>query len=124
MIAGQTAAGTRGAVSNEYVNPTCLDVTLPDGESFSQEVGAGDNTFLYVIEGGLKVGATGTAVDARTMGILGPGDTVQVTAGEKTRFLLISAQPLNEPVARGGPFVMNTKEEIIQAFEDYRHNRF
>ena len=124
VIAGQTAAGTIGAVRNEYVSPTYLDVELPAGEPFSQEVGAGDNALLYVIEGNLKVGAAGTAVGARTMGILGPGDTVQVTAGEKTRFLLISAQPLNEPVARGGPFVMNTKEEIIQAFEDYRHNRF
>jgi redox-sensitive bicupin YhaK (pirin superfamily) len=124
VVAGQTAAGTTGAVRNDYVNPTYLDVTLPAGESFSQEVGADDNAFLYVIEGGLKVGAAGTAVDARTMGILGPGDTVQATAGEKTRFLLISAQPLNEPVTRGGPFVMNTKEEIIQAFEDYRLNRF
>ncbi len=48
--------------------------------------------------------------------------SVNTAAG--ARFLLVSAQPLNEPVARGGPFVMNTRDEINQAFDDYRHNRF
>jgi hypothetical protein len=57
--------------------------------------------------------------------VLGEGPTIQVTAGaEGARFLLVAAQPLHEPVARGGPFVMNTKEEIRQAFDDYKHNRF
>ena len=58
------------------------------------------------------------------MGILGNGEVIRVTASKSARFLLVSARPLNEPVARGGPFVMNTKEEVIQAFEDYRLNRF
>ena len=49
---------------------------------------------------------------------------MRVRSEQGARFLLVSAQPLNEPVARGGPFVMNTREEIMQAFDDYRHNRF
>jgi redox-sensitive bicupin YhaK (pirin superfamily) len=58
------------------------------------------------------------------LGILGAGDTVRVGSVGGARFLLVSAQPLREPVARGGPFVMNTREEVLQAFDDYQHNRF
>ena len=56
--------------------------------------------------------------------ILSEGDTVRVSSEGGARFLLVSAKPLREPVARGGPFVMNTKEEVVQAFDDYRHGRF
>ena len=124
VVAGTTSAGTTGAVHNDWVKPTYLDVTLPPGIDFEQPVGAGDNAFLYVIEGGLSVGAARKPLAQGTLGILGPGDQVRVSAENGARFLLVSAQPLNEPVARGGPFVMNTREEIAQAFEDYRLNRF
>ena len=77
-----------------------------------------------VIEGDLRVGEQGKPLAPRTLGILGAGSRVSVRTAGGARFLLVSAQPLNEPVARGGPFVMNTREEITQAFDDYRHNRF
>jgi redox-sensitive bicupin YhaK (pirin superfamily) len=124
VVAGTTSAGTTGAVKNDWVKPTYLDVTLPAGLEFEQAVGATDNTFVYVIEGELAVGDQERPLAARTLGILGPGDSVRLRAVTGARFLLVSAQPLNEPVARGGPFVMNTREEIAQAFDDYRHNRF
>jgi redox-sensitive bicupin YhaK (pirin superfamily) len=124
VVAGTTSAGTAGAVHNDWVKPTYLDVTLPADAEFEQGVGAGDNTFLFVIEGELRVGDRLQPLGRRLLGILGPGDTVRVRSEHGARFLLVSAQPLNEPVARGGPFVMNTREEIIQAFEDYRYNRF
>jgi len=124
VVAGITSAGTVGAVNNDWVTPTYLDVTLPAGLAFEQPVGTGDNAFLYVIEGALTVGAAPQPLAQGMLGILGPGDRVRVSAAEDARFLLVSAQPLNEPVARGGPFVMNTREEIIQAFDDYRNNRF
>jgi len=125
VIAGATSEGTVGVVRNEFVHPTYLDVTLPAGQSFAQAVDQTDNTFLFVIDGDLEVGGQGTKLTRRTLGILGEGERVTVKAPEgASRFLLVSAQPLNEPVARGGPFVMNTREEIIQAFEDYKHNRF
>jgi redox-sensitive bicupin YhaK (pirin superfamily) len=125
VIAGITSEGTMGVVKNEFVHPTYLDVSLPAGQSFEQSVSAADSTFLFVIEGELNVDKQGTGLGRRMLGILGEGDRVRVQAtSESTRFLLVSAQPLNEPVARGGPFVMNTKEEIVQAFDDYRHNRF
>jgi redox-sensitive bicupin YhaK (pirin superfamily) len=124
VVAGTTSDGTVGAVKNDWVKPTYLDVTLPAGLYFGQAVGAGDNTFLYVIEGELVVGAGHKPLGRNNLGILGPGERVQVSTSAGARFLLVSAQPLNEPVARGGPFVMNTREEIAQAFDDYRHNRF
>jgi len=125
VIAGTTNDGTVGVVKNEYVHPTYLDVSLPAEQSFEQSVSETDNTFLFVIEGELNIGRQGTSLERRMLGILGEGDRVRVQAtSEPARFLLVSAQPLNEPVARGGPFVMNTKEEIMQAFDDYKHNRF
>lgn len=125
VIAGTTELGTVGAVSNQFVKPTYMDVTLPAGEEFIQTVGGDDTAFIYVIEGALLVGEAETSLRQRTLGILGRGNRIRVSAETtKTRFLLIAAQPLNEPVARGGPFVMNTREEIMQAFDDYRHNRF
>ena len=124
VIAGTTSEGTSGVVKNEFVYPTYLDVSLPAGQSFTQAVNASDNTFLFVIDGEVESGMHGTTLGRRMLGILGEGDSVTVKTRAGARFLLVSAQPLNEPVARGGPFVMNTKEEIMQAFDDYRHNRF
>jgi hypothetical protein len=125
VISGVTSRGTAGAVKNDYVNPTYMDISLPAGSTFEQAVGADDNTFLFVIDGELEVGGQGANLGRRMLGILDEGAVVRVTApSQSTRFLLVSGQPLNEPVARGGPFVMNTKDEIMQAFDDYKHNRF
>lgn len=125
VIAGLTSEGTAGVVRNEHVHPTYLDVTLPRGEHFEQAVNANDNAFLFVIDGALDVGPAGSHLQRRNLGILEPGERIAVKAGQGgARFLLVAAQPLGEPVARGGPFVMNTKEEIMQAFNDYQHNRF
>jgi len=124
VIAGTTSEGTTGVVKNEFVYPTYLDVSLPAGQSFTQTVNVSDNTFLFVIDGEVETGLQGTSLGRRMLGILGEGEKVTVKTASGARFLLVSAQPLNEPVARGGPFVMNTKEEIMQAFDDYRHNRF
>ena len=124
VIAGVTSEGTAGVVKNEFVHPTYLDVTLPAGQSFVQAVDFTDNSFLYVIDGKLEVGDQATSLERRMLGILGEGGKVEVSTSAGARFLLVSAQPLKEPVARGGPFVMNTKDEIMQAFEDYKNNRF
>ncbi len=125
VISGVTSQGTTGVVKNDYVNPTYMDVSLPAGATFEQAVGLDDNTFLFVIDGELGVGGQGASLGRRTLGILGNGSLVNVTATtQASRFLLVSGRPINEPVARGGPFVMNTKEEIMQAFDDYKHNRF
>mgnify|MGYP001546114041 FL=1 len=125
VIAGQTDAGTVGPVENPHVRPIYMDVTLPADESFAQALPGDDNAFVYVISGELLVGEAGEMLPARTLGILGSGErTIFRATGDDVRFLLVSGKPLNEPVARGGPFVMNTQQEVLQAFEDFRHNRF
>ena len=125
VISGTTDEGTRGPVENSHVRPVYMDVTLPAGQTFEQTVAAGSNTFVFVIKGELLVGSSRKPLGQRTLGILGDGDQIAVTADEETsRFLLVSGQPLNEPIARGGPFVMNTRDEILQAFEDYQSGRF
>ncbi len=124
VIAGSTNNGTTGPVINQYVNPIYMDVLLPKGQLFEQAVGADDNVFIFVINGELSVGDSMRKIGHHQMGVLGKGDQVVVTANEETRFLLAAAHPLNEPVARGGPFVMNTKAEVLQAFEDFKQNKF
>lgn len=125
VIAGVTDRGTTGVVKNDYVKPVYMDVSLPADGTFEQAVGEGDNTFLFVIDGELRVGGQGASLGYGTLGILSEGSTVTVSAPTGgCRFLLVSGQPLNEPVARGGPFVMNTKEEVMQAFDDFKNNRF
>jgi len=125
VIAGTTSEGTTGVIRNDYVDPVYMDVTLPGGNTFEQAVGPDDNTFLFVIEGELAVGEDGRPLRRRQLGILSGGEQVIIRATQAgARFLLVSGTPLREPVARGGPFVMNTREEVIQAFDDYRYNRF
>jgi len=124
VISGTTSKGTRGPIENNFVHPTYMDVTLPAGENFEQVVGTSDNAFIFVIEGELTVGHARQALRYRELGILGEGDQITVTAGAAARFLLVAGQPLNEPIARGGPFVMNTKAEVMQAFTDYQSGQF
>ena len=125
VITGRTDAGTVGPVVNNFVKPTYLDVTLPAGELFEQSLQESDNAFIFVIKGDVNVGEQARLLGKRRLGILSGGERVAITAGNSdSRFLLVAGQPLNEPVARGGPFVMNTQQEVLQAFEDFRNNRF
>ena len=124
VIAGSTNNGIRGPVINRYVNPIYMDISLPENQVFKQTVNADDNAFIFVLDGELSVGNAMQKIARRQIGILDKGEQVVVSANKQSRFLLAVARPLNEPVARGGPFVMNTKAEIIQAFEDFQNNRF
>ena len=125
VIAGITANGTEGPVKNGYVNPTYMDITLQADQHFEQTLNSSDNTFIYMIEGQLSIGNKAKHLDENKLGILSSGDLLNINAiSDEARFLLVSAQPLGEPVARGGPFVMNTSEEIQQAFADFRNNKF
>ena len=125
VITGQTDEGTVGPVVNNFVKPTYLDISLPAGELFEQSLDDDDNAFIFVIEGDVKVGEQSQSLGQRTLGILSGGERVAITADNTdSRFLLVAGQPLNEPVARGGPFVMNSQEEVMQAFTDFRNNRF
>lgn len=123
VVAGQTAAGIAGPVQGVVTEPLFLDVQVEPGACFTEALPASHRVILYVVEGELTA-AGQSSVAARQLAVLGPGDRLGVQAGaDGARFLLVAALPLNEPVARGGPFVMNTREEIHQAFEDYKAGR-
>ncbi len=125
VIAGKTSEGTVGPVINEYTDPTYMDISLPEGVIFTHSISARHNAFIYVIEGELSVGEREQRLVAKTLGVLGQGEHVLVTGkSRETRFLLVAGQRLDEPVVRGGPFVMNTREELNQAFDDFRYGRF
>jgi redox-sensitive bicupin YhaK (pirin superfamily) len=123
VICGQTNDGTVGTVSNDYIKPSFMDISLPAGQLFKQNLEIENTAFIYVIDGELVIGQN--ILPHKHLGVLGPGLGVEVSAGsEKARFILVAGQALNEPVARSGPFVMNTPEEVMQAFQDYQENRF
>lgn len=123
VISGTTEQGTTGPVNNDYTLPLYLDVQLTAGAEFRQAIDVSHNAFIYVIEGQLSVG--NRVVSEKQLGLLSDGTHVQLLATtQPARFLLVAGRPLNEPVARGGPFVMNTKAEVMQAFQDYNNGNF
>lgn len=119
VISGQTNQGTVGPVVNEFVSLLYLDVTLAEGQVFEQAVADDDNVFIYVIEGALRVGEQADEVKRGQLGVLEQGSSTLIEASSRTRFLFAAALPLNEPVVRGGPFVMNTEQQLEQAFADF-----
>lgn len=125
VIAGDTARGTAGPVRAEATDARYFDVTLPAGQSFDEPVPSGHTACLVLFEGSLRVG--GDAADDLTgprVIVLGAGERIAATAGAQgARFLLLAGNPLGEPIAWGGPFVMNTREEVMQAFRDYEEGR-
>jgi hypothetical protein len=126
VIAGE-AGGVRGPVEGIVTRPLYLDVRMDAGARVSVDVTAGHNAFAYVYEGRVAFddGSGGTQeVGAGQLATLSDGDAVAATTtGSPARFLLLAARPLGEPVARYGPFVMNTREELVQAAEDFRSGR-
>lgn len=123
VIAGESQ-GTAGAVQRPVTEPLYLDIHLPAGSHFEQAVPAGHNAFAYVYRGRADIG--GTTVNDRQMAIFANdgGSSVRVEAAEDSRLILVAGQPLNEPIAQYGPFVMNTAEQIEQTLRDYRDGKF
>ena len=122
VIAGRFG-NVSGPVSAVATDPLYLDVALPAGASLEVPLPADDNAFAYVFEGAAKIG--GEQVARGELAVLGNGERVEFAAGpEGARLVLIAGRPLNEPVAKYGPFVMNTNDEIRQAVADYQSGRF
>jgi quercetin 2,3-dioxygenase len=119
--------GVRGPVTDVATDPLYLDITLPAGTSASVPVEAEHNAFAYVFEGNAKIGAGEGAqlVERGQLAVLSLGDAVTVEGGPKGgRLILVAGRPLREPVAKYGPFVMNTPDEIRQAIADYQAGKF
>ena len=124
VIAGHSH-GVAGAVQRPQTEPIYLDIHLAPGASFEQALPPGHNAFVYVYRGALDI--HGSAVPVQRMALLAQDpdtDGVRLQAGAlASRALLIAGAPLNEPIAQHGPFVMNTREQLHQAVQDYQAGR-
>jgi len=125
VISGKTDGGVTGPVKGVLTTPVYFDVDLPANTEFEQYLPDSYNGFVFVIEGNLHVGSDGDLLEEGKLGVLGDGCSVKVSTGDVPgRFLLIAGQSLNEPVVRGGPFVMNSRQEVLQAFDDFHKGQF
>ena len=127
VIAG-VVDGVHGPVKEIVAEPTYLDISIPPNGAFSQSIVRDHAAFAYFFEGEGIFEAddvAGKPIPHPRLVVLGDGDRVTVRAGETgVRFLLVSGKPLNEPIARWGPFVMNTQEEIEQTLRELKSGTF
>lgn len=128
VIAGSAQVDGRkveGPIQGLSTEPIYLDVHLPAGAGFEQQVPAGHNAFVYAYEGTVDIGTDRRRLKERSAGVLSPGERIELRAGEQdARFLLLAARPIGEPVVQYGPFVMNTVEEVEQAIRDFQSGNF
>ena len=124
VIAGRVADAV-GPVQQPATSPVYLDIALDPGARWTFELPAGHAAFAYVFEGVADVGADARTLRAGQLAVLeGEGELALCAGTPAARLLLVAGRPLREPVARHGPFVMNTREELQQAFADYQAGRF
>ena len=123
LVAGALQNET-GPVTGIVQDPTMLDVTLEAGRVFEHGLAPSHTAFIYVLDGAIELGTERTIVPAKTLAVLGPGALFRARGSSSGgRLLLLAAAPIGEPVARRGPFVMNTEDELDQAVSDYQTGR-
>jgi quercetin 2,3-dioxygenase len=114
--------GTRGVINDPATNVLYLDVTLTADARITIPLSEMHHGFVYVFEGSARL--ADEALPKHTLAVLSNGDAVELVAGaDGARLILVAGRPIGEPVVQYGPFVMNTREEIEQAFADYREGR-
>ncbi|WP_339631554.1 pirin family protein [uncultured Sneathiella sp.] len=111
-----------GPVTGVATDPTYIDITLSPGGSYEHLIPEGHTAFAYVFEGSVDVG--GKAIDQHHLAILSDGDRVRLASEAGGRAILVAGRPIGEPVARYGPFVMNSFDEIQQAVQDFQTGNF
>lgn len=129
VIAGQTNLGMIGSIHQGATEQIYLDVAIAPNGNFMENIPVTHNSFIFVYDGCVTVLANSSGeeriVEAGTLAVLGDGNGIRVRTGATVgKFLLIAGKPLNEPVAHGGPFVMNTRAELLQAYQDYQAGWF
>ena len=127
VIAGTTPAGIRGAMSGGATDPLLLAVRLDPDARFGEDVSSSDSAFFVVHDGAVRSfddAGKAVAVAEGEIAITGAGTRIQMVAGpEGAEILFAAARPLNEPVARAGPIVMNTRAEVMKALRSYREGK-
>ena len=114
-----------GPIKRHNVEPIYFDIELKKEKKFIFKLPSTHNSFIYLINGKINVGdEIHDKVKDSTLILLTKGEDLKVSALSNAKFLLISGKPIGEQIARGGPFVMNTKQEILQAVEDYHNGTF
>ena len=124
VIAGKFEKA-EGPVKEHNVDPIYFDIELNKNKIFSFELSKTHNSFVYLIEGEIQIGdKKHNQTKDSTLILLDDGEKLNISAVTESKFLLISGKPIGEQIARGGPFVMNTKSEVLQAIEDYHKGTF
>ena len=125
VIAGKFNNDVEGPLGKHNIEPIYFDVELEKDKEFRFNLPSSHNSFIYMIEGEIKIGSKKHEdIKVSKLILLTKGELLKVSAIKKTKFLLISGKPIEEQIARGGPFVMNTKQEILQAINDYHNGTF
>jgi redox-sensitive bicupin YhaK (pirin superfamily) len=124
-VVSGSVAGVRGPVKDIVVEPEYLDVSIVQGVEFRHAIQREHRVFAYVVDGSGRFDGSGKGIGPGHVVLFGAGDEVTITAGSAgMRLLLVSGRPLGEPVAWGGPIVMNTQAELDRAFDEYRRGTF
>ncbi len=125
-VVGGEFPGAEGAMRGAYVDATMLDISLEPGAELEIPVRPGDACFAYSMEGRVSVGGGGESFESRRALLFGEGDAVRLGAPgpHGVRCVLFSGPPLREPIAWGGPIVMNTREELEKAFAELDEGTF
>lgn len=126
VIAG-TVDGVAGPIAQPATDPLYLDIALAPGARWVFDLPAAHNAFAYAYQGAATVGEgdDARALETHELAVLGGGERLQLRAGAQAlRLILVAGRPLREPVAKYGPFVMNTRQELMQAFVDFQEGRF
>ena len=124
VIAGKYKKA-EGPEKNHNVEPIYIHVVLEEGKVFDYDVPKEHNSFIYLLKGELIIGnKKHEKTTDSSLILLERGIKLKILANKKSEFLFIAGKPIGEPIARGGPFVMNTKAEILEAIKDYNEGKF
>ena len=120
-ILGGNFRNKQGVVSKQNINPLILDASTSESYTLFEKIPKQKVVIVYVYDGEIEIDSKKIAT--KQLAILGEGDEIEISSS-KAGYLILSGEPTGEPIARSGPFVMNTQEELMQAFKELRNGSF